>query len=73
MLYVALVVLAVALGYSLYLDRYKLKTFLGGSSAFSKLADAEGKVIALKAATKVKQEEAKAAHAALDEVHKLLG
>ena len=44
-----------------------------GVSAFGKLAEAEGKLIALKAATEAKALEAKAVHSTLDEIHKLLG
>jgi hypothetical protein len=42
-------------------------------TAFARLAEQEGKVVALKAANAVKVEEAKAIHAAQDEFDKLIG
>lgn len=42
-------------------------------SAFARVAEQDGKLIALEAVTKVKKEAALAAHASLDEVDKLLG
>lgn len=42
-------------------------------SAFARVAEQEGKLIALKAVSSAKKAEALAAHAALDEVDKLLG
>jgi fido (protein-threonine AMPylation protein) len=75
---VVLVLLAVAfLGYKLYQKNADAKAAVNqvtaGVTAFAKLADAEGKIIALKAATAVKTAEASAVHAGLDEIHKLLG
>lgn len=46
---------------------------VSGVSAFAKVADAEGKLIALKAVTEAKKIEAAAVHAGLDELHKILG
>lgn len=45
----------------------------GGTSAFAKLSEADGKLIALKVATDAKKAEAAAAHDSLDELHKILG
>lgn len=45
----------------------------GGVSAFAKVAEADGKLIALKAVTEIKKAEAIAVHAGLDEIHKILG
>jgi hypothetical protein len=45
----------------------------GGVTAFGKLAEAESKLLALKVAAEAKAAEAKAVHATLDEIHKLLG
>lgn len=42
-------------------------------SAFARVAEQEGKLIALKAVSSAKKAEALAAHSALDEVDKLLG
>lgn len=42
-------------------------------TAFARLAEQEGKVVALKAASKAKTEEAKLIHAGLDEFDKLIG
>lgn len=42
-------------------------------SAFARLAEQDGKVIALKAASKVKAAEAAAIHAGLDEFDKMIG
>jgi hypothetical protein len=42
-------------------------------TAFARLAEQEGKVVALKAANAAKNAEAKAIHAGLDEFDKLIG
>jgi hypothetical protein len=42
-------------------------------TAFARLAEQEGKIVALKAANTVKLAEAKAVHAAQDEFDKLIG
>lgn len=42
-------------------------------SAFARVAEQEGKLIALKASSEVKKEAALAAHKALDEIDELLG
>ena len=44
-----------------------------GISAFAKVAEVEGKLIALKAVAEVKKAEAEAVHASLDELKKVLG
>jgi hypothetical protein len=71
-----LAVLAFA-GYRLYTNNAAAKAaanqVTGGVSAFARVAEAEGKLIALKAVTAAKTEEAKLVHAGLDELHKLLG
>lgn len=59
-----------------YLKLHKKGTPAGAptsTTAFGKLAEADGKLIALKVATEAKKAEAVAAHAALDEVHDILG
>jgi len=74
--------LAVAGALALVLKYWKqLKTKITGEtsslytkgSAFARLAEQDGKIIALKAASKVKLEEAKAIHAAQDEFDKIVG
>lgn len=60
--------------YSFYKNRKAIVTKVAsGPTAFAKLAEADGKLIALKVATDAKKAEAVAAHDAIDEVHKLLG
>ena len=77
--FIVLVALAIAayFGYKLYQKNADAKAAVsqvtGGVSAFAKVAEAEGKLIALKAVTAAKTEEAKLVHAGLDELHKLLG
>jgi len=77
--FIVLVALAIAafFGYKLYTKSAAAKAAVGqvtgGVTAFAKVAEAEGKLIALKAATAAKTEEAKLVHAGLDELHKLLG
>jgi hypothetical protein len=70
---VVLVVLA-GLAYQ-YFKRTPEQVAAGGSgvSAFARLAEADGKIIALKAGTELKLAEAKLRQTALDEVHKILG
>lgn len=60
-------------GYKMYkqYETQKAATGVGGVGAFARLAEADGKIIALKIATEVKTAEAKAVHAALDELNKL--
>ncbi len=78
---VLVVLLAVAtswFGYRTYKDNQAASKaaagqIAGGVSAFGKLAEAETKLLALKAAAEAKALEAKAVHATLDEIHKLLG
>lgn len=45
----------------------------GSASAFAKVAELDGKLIALRAVADVKRVEANAVHASLDELHNLLG
>jgi hypothetical protein len=69
-------VVAIALlfgAYKLYKQyrAQKAATGVGGVGAFARLAEADGKIIALKIAVDVKKAEALAVHAALDELNKL--
>jgi hypothetical protein len=74
------VVLA-GLGLAAYLGRTRIanafksdvQIAVSRGSAFARVAEQEGKLIALKAAAAVKKAEALAAHASLDEIDSLLG
>lgn len=69
-------IVAVILIYFIYRFSNRNKyvgTASSSPTAFGKLADAEGKIIALKAATKAKKADVDEAHADLDELHDLLG
>jgi hypothetical protein len=73
------VLLAVAAAFGLYKYRAKLgigsevSSLVSKGSAFARVAEQEGKLIALQTTAKVKKEAALAVHNALDEVDKLLG
>lgn len=75
MLTFIVVVAALAAGYA-YL-KFRTKAVASGTpsgvSAFAKVAELEGKLIALRVTAEAKKAEATAVHAALDEVHALLG
>jgi hypothetical protein len=76
-LVIALLATAALAAFAAYRYRTSLKAEVtkveGGVSAFAKVAELEGKLIALKAVAEVKKAEATAVHATLDELHKLLG
>ena len=59
-------------GYRLYKQlASRAATGQGGVGAFARLAEADGKIIALKIAVEAKKVEAEAVHASLDELNKL--
>lgn len=75
---IGLVALAGAAALALYKKYFATTTstvasVTGGTSAFAKVAEADGKIIALKAVADVKKAEALAVHDSLDEIHKILG
>lgn len=73
------IALAVAVGAGFLYSRYGKKVSVavgsveGKASAFARVAEQEGKLIALKAVTAAKKAEAVAVHATLTEIDKLLG
>lgn len=74
LIFVVLVTVLAIVGYQYFTRTAAQKASQGtGLSAFARIAEADGKIIAAKTTTAVQLEAAKAVHFAQDEVHKLLG
>jgi predicted negative regulator of RcsB-dependent stress response len=74
LLVIVVVALLAVVGYQYFTRTAAQKASQGtGLSAFARIAEADGKIIAAKTTTAVQLEAAKAIHFAQDEVHKLLG
>ena len=65
----------IMLGLVQYLRRSPAQVAVGGTgvSAFARLAEADGKIVALKIAAEAKKAEALAQAAVVEEIHKILG
>lgn len=71
---IVVLLLAAGLGYQYFTRTPAQVTTTGtGVSAFARLAEADGKIIALKAGAEAKKIEALAASAIVEEIHKITG